>query len=106
MIKVNILNLTGFLDTINQCRGHVSMLAPDGAKVNITRQYGVQHELAKQYQKNGKSLPLTLFFEEPKDYLAVVSYYACLLYCLWEDFSSCCNRKITAGTAAFSRNRI
>ena len=76
MIKVNILNLTGFLDTINQCNGRVSMLAPDGAKVNITRQYGVQHELAKQYQKNRKSLPLTLFFEEPKDYLAVVSYYA------------------------------
>ena len=42
MIKVNILNLSGFLETINQCKGRVSMLAPDGEKVNITRQYSVQ----------------------------------------------------------------
>ena len=47
MIKVNILNLSGFLETINQCKGRVSMLAPDGAKVNITRQYSIQQELAK-----------------------------------------------------------
>ena len=32
MIKVNILNLTGFLDTINQCNGRVSMLAPTEQK--------------------------------------------------------------------------
>ena len=32
MIKVNILNLSGFLETINQCKGRVSMLAPDGEK--------------------------------------------------------------------------
>lgn len=76
MIKVNILNLTGFLETINQCRGRVSMLAPDGAKINITRQYSVQQELAKQYQQNGRCLPLSLIFEEPKDHMAVVCYYA------------------------------
>ena len=45
MIKVNILNLSGFLDTFNQCKGRVSMLAPDGARVNITRQYSIQQEL-------------------------------------------------------------
>ena len=76
MIKVNILNLSGFLETINQCKGRVSMLAPDGARVNITRQYSIQQELAKQHQQNGKCLPLSLTFEEPKDYMAVVSYYA------------------------------
>ena len=52
------------------------MLAPDGAKVNITRQYSIQQELAKQYHQNGKCLPLSLMFEEPKDYMAVVIYYA------------------------------
>lgn len=76
MIKVNILNLSGFLETINQCKGRVSMLAPDGAKVNITRQYSIRQELAKQYHQNGKCLPLSLMFEEPKDYMAVVCYYA------------------------------
>lgn len=76
MIKVNILNLSAFLETINQCKGRVSMLAPDGARVNITRQYSIQQELAKQHQQNGKCLPLSLTFEEPKDYMAVVCYYA------------------------------
>lgn len=76
MIKVKILNLTGFFKTVNQCKGRVSMLTPDGDKVNITRQYLVQEKLAEQYQQNGKCLPLSLVFEEPKDYMAVVSYYA------------------------------
>ena len=38
------------------------MLAPDGAKVNITRQYSIRQELAKQYHQNGKCLPLSLMF--------------------------------------------
>lgn len=76
MIKVNIMNLPGFFETINRCRGRVMMLAPDGTKVNLTRQYPVQQELEKQYRQNGKRLPLSLFFEEPKDYLSVVCYYA------------------------------
>ena len=76
MIKVKILNLTGFFKTVNQCKGRVSMLTPDGDKVNITRQYLVQEKLAEQYQQNGKCLPLSLVSEEPKDYMAVVSYYA------------------------------
>lgn len=75
MIKVNILNLSAFLETINQCKGRVSMLAPDGKRVNITRQYPIQEELARQYQQNGRCLPLSLTFEEPKDYMAVVCYY-------------------------------
>ncbi len=76
MIKVNILNLSGFFKTVNQCRGRVMVLAPGGKGINITRQYSIQHEMEKQYQQNGKHLPLSLEFEEPKDYMAVISYYA------------------------------
>ena len=36
----------------------------------------MQEKLAEQYRQNGKCLPLSLVFEEPKDYMAVVSYYA------------------------------
>ena len=74
MIKVNILNLKGFLETVNQCRGRVLALCPDGRKANITRQYDVQEAMDAQYRKNGGRLPLSLAFEEPKDYLAVVFY--------------------------------
>lgn len=76
MIKVKILNLNDFLETVNQCHGRVMVLSSNGQKTNITRQYLVQHEMKEEYQKNGKCLPLTLTFEEPKAYMAVVSYYA------------------------------
>lgn len=76
MIKVNILNLKGFLETVNQCRGHVMILSQSGKKINITRQYPLQHELEDQYRRNGKHLPLSLVFDDPRDYMAVVSYYA------------------------------
>ena len=45
MIKVNILNLKGFLETVNQCRGRGLALCPDGRKANITRQYDVQEAM-------------------------------------------------------------
>ena len=76
MIKVSILNLRGFLEIINRCQGRVIALSSNGEKTNITRNPPVQRELERQYQKNGKCLPLCLTFEKTEDYLAVVSYYA------------------------------
>ena len=76
MIKVNILDIKGFFDTVNQCRGNVWVLTADGVKVNINRHEPMQRVLQREYQKNGRCLPLTLQFDDPKDYMAVVSYYA------------------------------
>lgn len=45
MIKVKILNLNDFLETVNQCHGRVMVLSSNGQKTNITRQYLVQHEM-------------------------------------------------------------
>lgn len=76
MIKVNILDLKNFLETVNRCRGRVMVIGSDGRKTDITRKYGIQREMEKRYRENGRSLRLSLTFEEPKDYLDVVSYYA------------------------------
>ena len=48
MIKVRILNLKSFLETVNRCQGRVMMLSSDGGKTNITRQYEVQHKMGEQ----------------------------------------------------------
>lgn len=32
MVKLNILNMKNFLDTVNSCSGKVNMLCPDGKK--------------------------------------------------------------------------
>lgn len=62
MIKVNILNLDGFLKVINQCHGRVMMVSPEGRKINITRRYLLQNELERQFEERGNFLPLSVRF--------------------------------------------
>ena len=76
MIKLNILNINSFLDTVNSCSGRVNILYPDGRKININKQYGIQNQLLKQYWNNKKSLLLSLDIPTPEDYMSIVSYYA------------------------------
>ncbi len=76
MVKLNILNLKNFLDTVNDCTGKVNMLCPDGKKVNINGEEKVQDDLWRQYRQNKNCLPLALEIPNPKDYMSIVSYYA------------------------------
>lgn len=76
MIRLNILNMKGFLQTVNACGGAVNLLCPDGGKKNIVRQPGIQNELLQKYRENKNCLPLSLEIPNPGDYISVVSYYA------------------------------
>lgn len=76
MVKLNILNMANFLDTVNACTGKVNMLSPDNKKVNINGEEKVQDRLWRQYRQNKNSLRLVLEIPDPKDYMSIVSYYA------------------------------
>ena len=76
MVKLNILNMKRFLETVNACTGRVNMLCGDGKKVNINRAERVQEGLRQEYGQNGNSLRITLEIPNPKDYMSIVSYYA------------------------------
>lgn len=76
MLKLNILNLDNFLNTVNACMGKVNMLCPDGKKVNITGEEKIQDSLWRQYLQNKNCLRLVLEIPNPKDYMSIVSYYA------------------------------
>lgn len=76
MVKLNILNMTNFLDTVNACTGKVNMLCPDNKKVNINGEEKIQDNLWRQYRQNKNSLRLVLDIPDPKDYMSIVSYYA------------------------------
>lgn len=76
MMKLNILNMKGFLETVNTCRGEVNMLCPNGKRLNISRQYAIQNELQNEYKANKNCLSLTLVIPNPHDYISIVSYYA------------------------------
>lgn len=76
MVKLNILNMKNFLDTVNACSGKVNMLCPDGKKQNINGEESVQSRLQRQYFQNKNSLQLVLEIPNPTDYMRIVSYYA------------------------------
>jgi len=76
MIRLNILDMKVFLQTVNACSGAVHLLCPDGGKKNITRQPEIQNELLQKHRENKNCLPLSLEIPNPGDYISVVSYYA------------------------------
>lgn len=76
MVRLKILNMKGFLDTINDCTGKVYMFGPDGKKVQIGKDKWIQSSLWQQYCQNKNCLRLALEIPEPKDYMSIVSYYA------------------------------
>ena len=45
VIKLNILNMKNFLDTVNACIGKVYMLCPNGKKQNINGEEKIQDSL-------------------------------------------------------------
>ncbi len=76
MVKLNILNMKNFLDTVNSCSGKVNMLCPDGKKQNINGEEKIQGSLWRRYSQNKNCLRLVLEVPNPTDYMNIVSYYA------------------------------
>ena len=76
VIKLNILNMKNFLDTVNACIGKVYMLCPNGKKQNINGEEKIQDSLWRQYFQNKNCLCLILEIPNPTDYMNIVSYYA------------------------------
>ena len=75
MIKLNILNIKRFLQVVNECKGEVYVVHPDGYRENINKRERVQDRLRIKYKENKNYLPLALDFADYRDYLSVV-YYA------------------------------
>ena len=76
VIKLNILNMENFLDTVNACTDKVCMLCPNGKKQNINGEEKIQDNLWRQYFQNKNCLRLILEIPNPTDYMNIVSYYA------------------------------
>lgn len=76
MIKLNILDMKNFLNTVNACKGEVNMLCSGSKKVNINGEETVQTGLWEQYRQNKNCLRLVLEIPNPQDYMSIVSYYA------------------------------
>ena len=75
VVKLNILNMKYFLNTVNACTGKVIMLCPDGKKRNINGEERLQDSLWQQYCQNKNCLRLVLEIPDPTDYMSIVSYY-------------------------------
>ena len=51
MVKLNILDMKNFLDTVNACIGKVYMLCPNGKKQNINGEEKIQDSLWRHTSK-------------------------------------------------------
>ena len=76
MVKLNILNMKNFLDTVNSCSGKVNMLCPYGKKQTSMGKKRYRVSLWRQYSQNKNCLRLVLEVPNPTDYMNIVSYYA------------------------------
>ena len=75
MMKLRILNMNGFLDVVNACRGAVYVVAAGGQKRDIRGNAVFQRYLLGEYRRGGGSLCLTLDVPQPSDYMDVVCWY-------------------------------
>ncbi|MBS6646199.1 MAG: ribonuclease HII [Clostridiaceae bacterium] len=75
MIKLNILNMKKFLQTVNDCSSPVNLIDADGRRENINKNFLFQREMMNQHIKNGKYSRLVLEIAKPKDYMNIIFYY-------------------------------
>lgn len=75
MMKLRILNMNGFLDVVNACRGAVYVVAAGGQKRDIRGNAVFQRYLLGEHRRGGGSLCLTLDVPQPSDYMDVVYWY-------------------------------
>lgn len=75
MVRMNILNIEGFLQAVNECRGPVRLVEGE-AGADICRSAGWQQTLRRRHRDNGGRLPLCLELPVPQDYMRLVCYYA------------------------------
>ena len=74
MIKLNILNMNGFLQIVNQCSGAVNAIFPDGKRRDLNKSYAAQKVLWDQFRENQGSLALKLDFRSRR-IIYIVYYY-------------------------------
>ncbi len=72
MVKLNILDMKNFLNTVNACTGKVNMLCPDSKKRNINGEEKIQDSLWRQYRQNKNCLRIVLEIPNPADYMSIV----------------------------------
>jgi len=72
MMKLKILNLDGFLETIGRCRGPVYQVGPDGSRTDLCR----SASLRARYRRDRGELSITLVVPDGHDFFRIVAYYA------------------------------
>lgn len=76
MVKLNILNMENFLETVNKCRGAVYLLYPDGHRENISHRQEIQEKLQMRFRENKNFLRISLDIPGSADYMRIITYYA------------------------------
>lgn len=74
MMKLCIWNMEEFLKVVNECKGTVTVIYPDGHGENIKNRSDIQMELRKRHRENKNNLTITLNAPNYRDYLELVNF--------------------------------
>lgn len=75
-LRLYVLNLKSFLQTLQRCTAPVELTLPDGSVHAYSDAPAMQELLTRTFAAHKKFLPLTVAVHAPQDYFSMVSYSA------------------------------
>ena len=72
----NITDIDKFFETVDQCRGAVELLTPEGDRLNLKSQLCKYLALAKIFS-DGKIKEIEIVCHDPKDVGKLIGYMIC-----------------------------
>lgn len=73
-IKVGVFHMEPFLNAVNECKGPVNLLSPNGRKFDINRNVPLQQDLRCEHQANQNYTRLNLDIPGVRDYFDLVLF--------------------------------
>lgn len=75
ILKLEILNLPSFLETVATCRAPVLLKSASGCS-DIRHDEDMHTLMMKRFDEDGRHIHLELSTSDAHDYMAIISYYA------------------------------
>lgn len=74
MLKLNVLNVNRFWDTVNGCEDTVRLICEDGQKLELNKAYGLQEELSSKNTDPEDGMQVMLEVPGASDFRRILSF--------------------------------
>lgn len=74
MLKLNVLNVKRFWDTVNGCKDTIRLICEDGQKLELNKAYGLQKELSGKNTNPKDRMKVMLEIPDPTDFRRILAF--------------------------------